>query len=60
MFNRGVSEPVVYRLAPALVVRLVGTAFVALALLLDRMFPRRREETAPVAEAAREPARTSA
>ena len=34
MFNRGVSEPVVYRLAPALVVRLVGTAFVALALLL--------------------------
>lgn len=31
--NRGVAAPVVYRLAPAFVVRLVGTAFVALALL---------------------------
>ena len=45
---------------PVLVFGVVLMAFVALALLFDRMFPRRREELAPAAETAREPARTSA
>ena len=45
---------------PVLVFGVVLLAFAALALLFDRMFPRRREQAAPVAETAREPARTSA
>jgi hypothetical protein len=45
---------------PVLVFGVVLMAFVALALLFDKMFPRRREEVAPAAETAREPARTSA
>ena len=45
---------------PVLVFGVVLMAFVALAFLFDRMFPRRREELAPADETAREPARTSA
>ena len=45
---------------PVLVFGVVLMAFVALAFLFDRMFPRRREELAPAEETAREPARTSA
>ncbi len=45
---------------PVLVFGVVLMGFVALAFLFDRMFPRRREELAPAAETAREPARTSA